>query len=99
MPSCVCGPVTVAPPTVTAPLVGFSRPAMIRSSVLLPQPLGPSNETNSPASTVKATSASASTDPVLVQYELADAVDNDGFARPPRVSDAFDHRLLVHLTA
>ena len=36
------------PPTLTLPALGVSRPAMQRSSVLLPQPLGPSTLTNSP---------------------------------------------------
>src|SRR6266496_3706500 len=36
-----------------APEVGISNPAIIRSVVVLPQPLGPRNETNSPRSTSK----------------------------------------------
>ena len=34
--------------TTTLPLVGLSRPASIRSSVVLPQPLGPTIMKNSP---------------------------------------------------
>ncbi len=33
-----------------APLVGVSKPATMRSTVVLPQPDGPSSETNSPLS-------------------------------------------------
>ena len=33
----------------TLPLVGNSRPAIMRSVVVLPQPLGPSIEKNSPS--------------------------------------------------
>src|SRR5436190_1854967 len=35
------------------PSVGVSNPAMQRNVVVLPQPLGPSSETNSPAATLK----------------------------------------------
>ena len=36
----------------TLPEVGFSKPAMMRSIVVLPQPEGPSRVTNSPFSNV-----------------------------------------------
>src|SRR5207248_11098580 len=42
------------------PEVGFSTPAMMLKSVLLPQPLGPITETNSPAATTRSVDASAS---------------------------------------
>src|SRR4029079_4376284 len=38
------------PSTVIVPEVGFSKPAIIRSVVVLPQPEGPRNDTNSPFS-------------------------------------------------
>ncbi len=37
------------PPSRIEPAVGRSKPATIRSVVVLPQPLGPSNEKNSPS--------------------------------------------------
>src|SRR5919197_1908106 len=40
--------VTSLPPTRMAPEVGSSKPATILSTVVLPQPDGPRNETNSP---------------------------------------------------
>src|SRR5262249_33721914 len=40
-----------SPSSVTRPRVAGSRPPTIRSSVVLPQPLGPRRQTNSPAST------------------------------------------------
>ena len=43
----------VMPLTVMVPPVGRSRSAMTRSNVVLPQPDGPMNETNSPRSTVE----------------------------------------------
>src|SRR3954469_16512935 len=42
------------------PLLGFTRVAIILSTVLLPEPDGPSNATNSPRRTVKETSRTAS---------------------------------------
>ena len=41
------------------PAVGASSPATIRSSVVLPQPEGPSSVTNSPARTARSTGSSA----------------------------------------
>ena len=40
--------VTSSPPMEMRPAVGRSSPAMVRSSVLLPQPEGPTNTMNSP---------------------------------------------------
>src|SRR4051794_31410788 len=37
------------PPTVTVPESDVSKPATMRSAVVLPQPDGPSNETSSPS--------------------------------------------------
>src|SRR5258706_265125 len=48
------------PDTTTVPRVALSRPWRMRKSVVLPQPLGPMIETNSPARTSKRTSRSAS---------------------------------------
>ena len=39
------------PPTTILPEVGSSKPATMRSTVVLPQPDGPRKETNSPAPT------------------------------------------------
>src|SRR4051812_22982013 len=41
------------------PVVGCSKPAIIRKVVVLPQPLGPKKETNSPPSTVRLKSLTA----------------------------------------
>src|SRR3954467_15559555 len=43
--------VTSAPLILIVPAVGVSKPATMRSVVVLPQPLGPRNEMNSPRST------------------------------------------------
>ncbi len=51
------------PSTVIVPDVGFSNPAIIRSVVVLPQPDGPRNDTNSPRATSRLKSATAATPP------------------------------------
>src|SRR5665213_385783 len=48
------------------PPVGFSRSAITRSSVVLPQPDGPMSETNSPRPTLRSIADRASTGPSLV---------------------------------
>src|SRR5215468_3432422 len=50
MPTSVIAPVSGLPPTRTVPVVGSIRPATISINVLLPQPLGPTTDTNSPGS-------------------------------------------------
>ena len=54
------------PLTRMAPLVGVSRSATARRSVVLPQPDGPMKETNSPRATFRLMLLSASTGPSLV---------------------------------
>ena len=51
------------PPTVTEPEVWAMKPAMMRNSVVLPQPLGPSSATSSPASMSSDTRSTASAPP------------------------------------
>src|SRR5690349_17585275 len=47
----------------TSPRVGISRPAIIRSTVVLPPPLGPSTAISSPSFTDKVTLLTAATSP------------------------------------
>src|SRR5262245_20807788 len=54
---------TCLPASRRLPLVGSSKPAIIISVVVLPEPLGPSSETNSPACTSSEASITACTDP------------------------------------
>src|SRR5262245_20302497 len=54
------GAATVAPCTATTPASAATRPATIRSSVVLPQPLAPSKLTSWPSRTSKLTSSRAS---------------------------------------
>ena len=55
MPTSGVGPVTGEPLTATFPFVGRNSPPMMRRSVLLPQPLGPRMEKNSPSLAAKFT--------------------------------------------
>ena len=52
---------TSVPASTIDPPVGCSSPAIIIKSVLLPQPLGPSSETNSPRATLIEADATACT--------------------------------------
>jgi len=52
-------PASGSPNTRTRPALGSSSPAAMFSSVLLPQPVGPTTETNSPAATASETSRTA----------------------------------------
>ena len=55
--------VTFRPPIASVPEVGASRPAIVRRSVVLPQPDGPSNAKNSPSSIARSSSSIARTPP------------------------------------
>jgi hypothetical protein len=55
--------VTSSPFTAIVPLLSGMRPAISRSSVDLPQPLGPTIETNSPGVASKLTWSTARTPP------------------------------------
>src|SRR6266850_536038 len=57
------GPVTGLPSACTVPLSGFSKPAIMLSNVVLPQPLAPTRQTNSPSATFRLTRSSARTAP------------------------------------
>ena len=50
---------TETPPMVISPLSGSTNPAMARSRVVLPLPLGPSSEKNEPSAKSSETSSSA----------------------------------------
>ena len=63
MPRSCPGPRIGSSPSLTSPEVGARNPAMMLSSVVLPQPDGPSRVSRRPGSSVKDTSARASTWP------------------------------------
>src|SRR5262249_55289786 len=60
MPRSLAGPAIGLPRTVTAPVVGSSKPATIRNRVDLPQPEAPLRHTNSPWLRRRSRRASAS---------------------------------------
>ena len=70
MPTAAKGRVTGGPPRSPCPSVGGRSPATIRSSVDLPQPLGPTSATNSPRPTAKEMSRRASTGPLRASYVI-----------------------------
>ena len=51
------------PLTVIVPPVGISKPAIIRRVVVLPQPDGPRNDTNSPRSAARSKFSTTATSP------------------------------------
>ena len=55
---CAATRVRSRPATEMVPVSGVSRPAMMRSNVVLPQPEGPSSDTNSPRLTAMLSSLS-----------------------------------------
>src|SRR5688572_12442675 len=61
--SAAASSLTRLPPSRISPALGFSRPAMMRSSVDLPQPDGPTRTTNSPSATSRSTAWITSTGP------------------------------------
>src|ERR1700731_3436314 len=61
------------------PAVLRSRPATIRSVVVLPQPEGPSNVTNSPGSTVRLKRSTATTPP---NAQLTSSITSAGIDDP-----------------
>ena len=61
MPRSGPGPTTRLAPTRTSPEVGLRKPAMMFSSVVLPQPDGPRIVTISPVASFSETSSSACT--------------------------------------
>ena len=64
MPRCLrsggtltCGAAMVSPFIRTLPDIGFRNPAIVRSSVVLPEPDGPISTMNSPGRTFRLTSS------------------------------------------
>ena len=63
----------VRPPSAISPERGRSRPAIERSVVVLPQPLGPSSVNSLPSGTSKATSRAAGRRPCSLTYSVLSA--------------------------
>ena len=75
-PTWLLGPVTGTPLTRTTPFEGASRPAVRFSTVLLPQPEGPTIATNSCGLTAKVMSSIAATSPPPLTGKLRDTLAN-----------------------
>ena len=65
---------TATPSISMRPAVGLMKPAIIRKVVVLPQPDGPSSDTNSPSRRVRSTSATAGTGPKLLPRPIRDSL-------------------------
>src|SRR5688572_18821728 len=93
MPISLRGPSTSRPSIKIFPLVLGSRPARILSKVDLPQPLWPTIETNSPRSTAKETSRSASTSvPSRDRYTLESRSTRIDSGTPARIISYSEER-------
>ena len=73
--------VTSSPPRNTRPAVGSSKPAIIRSTVVLPEPDGPSIEKNSPSRISRSRPSTAVTDPKRLRDALQPHRDGRRTAR------------------
>jgi hypothetical protein len=76
---------TSCPPTSTRPLVIGTSVVIMRISVLLPAPLGPSRPSVSPALTVKETSFTA----VILPYSFTACSTTIAWSATPLASDSF----------
>ena len=69
---------STTPFTAMVPVVGRMKPAIIRNVVVLPQPLGPSRETNSPWPMDRLTSCTAGVLPKLLPRPFRTSLLNRG---------------------
>src|SRR5262249_12956330 len=88
--------VTSRSPIEIVPAVTSSRPAIIRSSVDLPQPDGPTRTRNSPLPMVSETSSTATTSPektllTLSRTNSATETIVESIPHPPTESNGIDH--------
>ncbi len=81
-------PTMFSPYSRTSPDVGSSKPAIIRSVVVLPQPDGPSSEKNSPLSIARSTRSTAWTWPSSALNCLVTPTSSMAGADDPEVSMA-----------
>ena len=69
-----------------SPVVGVSKPASIRSKVVLPQPEGPSSEKNSPRRISKLTSSTAFTGPKCFETLCREMMLSGSFICPSNMA-------------
>src|SRR6059058_2976710 len=88
--------VTSRAPIEIVPAVTSSRPAIIRSSVDLPQPEGPTRTRNSPLPIVSETLSTATTPPEKILLTLLSLISAtraivESIPHPPREGNGIDH--------
>src|ERR1700730_1649663 len=83
--------VASSPSKKTWPPSGSSRPAMMRSRLVLPEPEGPSSATSSPVGTVMLTSSTARKDPKDL-VTLRTSIDMRALRRDSRLEPGLDHQ-------
>src|ERR1700756_2502605 len=89
--TCALGPATSCPSTNAAPSLGAASPEPILRSVLLPQPVGPINETTSASRMEKLTPRTAvSAPPLLAPLASAKRIVTLRYSR--RTTGISDHR-------
>src|SRR5450830_677412 len=84
---------TTVPPMRISPAVGVSSPAIMRRSVVLPEPEGPSRTRNSPSRLSRSTSRTAPTSPfrkVFVSFRVSTMAISGDRALFPLVEDPLD---------
>src|SRR5215831_301816 len=89
---------TTSPPIKRSPLVCFSSPQMMRRSVVLPQPDGPSSTMNSPSGTVREMPFTAGTSPHFLMISLVDTAAMES-SRIPDASDRAKARPAFRLSS
>src|SRR5215475_11369601 len=84
------GAPTARPSSSTAPELAGSSPATMRSKVVLPQPLGPTNEMNAPRSMATLISRSTSSSPKRLVNPLRESLTITASISRPRHQHALD---------
>src|SRR3954471_11688485 len=86
--SCGSTSFTTWPPIRTSPLVGDSRPAVMRSTVVFPEPDGPTSTTNSPSSITSSNASTAIVPPAKTFVSSRYSMLAIALASVPRGRDA-----------
>src|SRR3954454_11159422 len=87
-------PVTSSPPMRTRPASGSVRPAMMRSSVLLPEPEAPSSTNSSPCAISRSTSRTTGSEPYRLRIPTR-PIDMRPEHGPPEVGASVTGRYAI----
>lgn len=99
MPAWRLLPATTSPSHTISPALGSTKPAMDDSSVDLPQPLGPSRQTNSPGCTCMSIPATISAAPKLIPRSTTSMATPVFFLPGPAVPALFVELVVEPLVA